>query len=34
MCIDRQVLLDPALEGGVKEHNIKGKYLTGKLHAL
>jgi hypothetical protein len=23
-----------ALKGGVKGHNIKGKYLTGKLHAL
>jgi hypothetical protein len=31
---DRQVSLDPVLEGGGKGHNIKRKYLTGKLHAL
>jgi hypothetical protein len=32
--LDRQVPLDPALEGGVKGHNIKGKYLTGQSHPL
>ena len=31
---DRQVPLDPALEGGVKGHNIKENYLTGKSRPL
>ena len=26
--------VSPALEGGVKGHKIKGKYLTGKLRPL
>ena len=26
--------VSPALEGGVKGHNIKGKYLTGKPRPL
>jgi len=32
--IGRQVPLSFALEGGVKGHNIKGEYLTGKLRPL
>jgi hypothetical protein len=32
--LGRQVPLSSALEGGVKGHNIKGRYLTGKPRAL
>ncbi len=32
--VDRQVPLDPALEGGVKGHSIRGNYLTGKPRSL
>jgi hypothetical protein len=28
--IDRHVPCKPALQGGVKRHNINGDYLTGK----
>jgi len=34
LSIGRQVPLGPALQDGAKGHNMKGKYLTGKLRPL